>query len=115
MSDPTDDFAIGDEVFIVEPKNKTWTSTVCRIGRRYIYVKLHGREAAFDKEMRVRKRDEWPASRIYKSRDEWEREQNDRGEFVRLKHRLNGGYEFVHLSPSVVRKIHAVLDEEECQ
>jgi hypothetical protein len=117
----------GQQVYVVHqvPRQRTGKSgeshhaEVLRVGAKYCYVRMYGREHPFDWRTGHSKHGDGNARAngygfdVYDSQQEYAKQQRDAVRLRQLKERIVGrnGWALVDIPPECVEKIHTVLDE----
>jgi hypothetical protein len=112
----------GEKVFVVPQVTRYRTgepfyTEVTRVGKKYGYILRYGCERPFDlltgasHHKENNDRINGFGFDVYKSEDEYNKEQKVASDYADLKSRLRGNYDFPKLPPEVVDKITAILNE----
>lgn len=118
----------GDTVYVVWQRSrrhkgpaKQSEETVLRVGRKYGYINPYGDEEPFHLSTGASHHDAESNARcngfgfdVYRSKDEYEKEQHNEREFLRLQERLVERHgRLVRLPLEAVQMIHEVLDNSD--
>ena len=120
---------VGDEVFVVDQRNRysvsnnrparTYFATITKVGRKYAYIGVHGRDLPFHRADGTSHHKEWNSRAngfgfdVYDCEASYVKKQAVDQEFARLQTRLVDRWGKMHpLGDDVVSKIHDLLDAE---